>query len=76
MINVKEAIETKYGSINKFCDLIDKSVISKQTVYKLIQNKKPNPTLRTMIALATYLGLELIDVVNTYREINEGEQHE
>lgn len=76
MINIKEAIELKYGSINKFCELIDKTVISKQTIYKLMVNPKPNPTLRTMVALAKYLGLELIDVVNTYKELSEGVQHE
>jgi transcriptional regulator with XRE-family HTH domain len=74
MLNLKETIESKYGSVNKFCDQIDRNILSKQTVYKLMNNTKPNPTLTTLIALSKYLEVDLVEIVMFYKNIQEGAQ--
>lgn len=70
-MNLKEMIEAKYGSINKFCDTVGKSLLSKQTIYKMIRDTKPNPTLTTLMYLAKYLDVNFVDLVLKYKSMHE-----
>lgn len=71
MNQLKELIESKFSNINKFCNSIDTKVLSKQTVYKLLKNPKPNPTLTTAAALAHYLQMDLLDLINVILKIQK-----
>jgi len=73
---IKEYIEQKFSSINKFCQSIDKTVLSKQTVYKLVASKKPNPTVTTMIALAHYLSIDYLEVAALFKRAQEVKPNE
>jgi transcriptional regulator with XRE-family HTH domain len=73
---LKKLIEEHYGNINKFCDQLDKEKLSRQTVYRLLTNKHPNPTLNTLIQLAKYLNINYIILVEHYKKILEGENNE
>ena len=75
-MNLKEMIETKYGSINKFCDTVGKSLLSKQTIYKMIRDPKPNPTLTTLIYLAKYLEVDFVTLVLKYKATHEENKNE
>jgi DNA-binding phage protein len=75
-MNLKQIIEAKYGSINKFSDTVGKTLLSKQTIYKMIRDKKPNPTLTTLIYLAKYLEINFIDLVLKYKSMHEENQNE
>ncbi len=70
-MNLKQMIEAKYGSINKFCDTVGKSLLSKQTIYKMIRDAKPNPTLTTLMYLAKYLDVNFVDLVLKYKSMHE-----
>jgi transcriptional regulator with XRE-family HTH domain len=69
MNKLKEVIESRFESINKFCDSIDKTIMSKQTVYKLLKNNKPNPTLSTLLTLAQYLQMDVLSLIEIFKEI-------
>jgi DNA-binding XRE family transcriptional regulator len=75
-MNLKQMIEAKYGSINKFSDTVGKTLLSKQTIYKMIRDEKPNPTLTTLIYLAKYLEINFIDLVLKYKSTHEENQNE
>lgn len=75
-MNLKEMIEAKYGSINKFCDTVGKSLLSKQTIYKMIRDKKPNPTLTTLIYLSKYLDVNFVDLVLKYKLMHEVKEND
>jgi DNA-binding phage protein len=75
-MNLKQMIKAKYGSINKFSDIVGKTLLSKQTIYKMIRDEKPNPTLTTLIYLAKYLEINFIDLVLKYKSMHEENQNE
>jgi len=73
MNRLKEIIESRSGSVNKFCDSIDKTILSKQTVYKLLNNPKPNPTLSTLLALSEFLQMNIVDLIDVFKQIKTNE---
>lgn len=64
---LKKIIEEKFGSVNKFCDIIDKKEISRQNIYKLISSKKPNPRLSTILALSKVLNVDYLDLIKYFK---------
>ncbi len=68
---IKQIIEEKFGSVNRFCESLNKEMISKQTVYKLLQKQKPNPTVSTVVALAYHLQMEFTEVALIFKRIQE-----
>jgi transcriptional regulator with XRE-family HTH domain len=75
MNKLKELIESRSGSVNKFCDSIDNTLLSKQTVYKLLNNKKPNPTLSTLLALSNFLQINIVDLIEIFKQIQPTEDN-
>ena len=73
MINLKDTIISKFGSVNKFCESVDPKVMSKQTIYKLIKNNKPNPTIMTVVALSHYLEVDILEIIDTFKTMNKEE---
>jgi hypothetical protein len=73
MINLKDTIISKFGSVNKFCESVDHKVMSKQTIYKLIKNNKPNPTIMTVVALSHYLEVDILEIIDTFKTMNKEE---
>ena len=68
---IKKLIEERFGSVNKFCDTLNKRMISKQTVYKLLQKDKPNPTVSTVVALAYHLSMEFTELALMFKKMQE-----
>jgi len=73
---IKEIILQRFESINKFCQSLDTTIISKQTVYKLLSNKKPNPTVSTMVALAHHLKMDYSEIALVFKKMQEEIIHE
>jgi DNA-binding phage protein len=71
MLNLKDTIISKFGSVNKFCQTIDETVLSKQTIYKLLKNVKPNPTIMTVVALSYYLEVDILELIETFKTMNQ-----
>lgn len=71
MIKLKDTIISRFGSVNKFCDSVDPKVMSKQTIYKLIKNNKPNPTIMTVVALSHYLQVDILELIETFKTMNQ-----
>ena len=66
---LKELIKEKYGTINKFCDLFEKEKLSRQTIYRLLNAKRPNPTLFTILMIAKYLEIDYTILVEHYKKV-------
>jgi transcriptional regulator with XRE-family HTH domain len=64
---LKEVIEEKYGSINKFVDQSYLSVgLSRTRLYNLIKLDSINPTIRTIIKLSEVTGIPEEELFNEY----------
>lgn len=68
MLNIKNKIEEKYGTVNKFFDENHyKLSISRTHLYKLISNDNDvNPTLKTLLEIADILNLSETEVIKIY----------
>lgn len=73
---LKKIIQEKFGTVNKFCEVLDKNKISRQTIYRLLSAKKPNPTIHTIISLAKQLEIDYLILVKYYKEMLEESKDE
>lgn len=80
---IKERIESKYESINKFIDdnhaELKRLGISRTYLYKLLNNEECNPTMYIMYKLSLLTNIPLEDIVNEYsmryRDQQSSSQH-
>lgn len=78
---LKERIEERYGSINKFIDSVQGSMtVSRTHMYKIIQNQNVNPTVETLIEVSELTDIPLEEILNEYstrhRDRKPSDQHE
>jgi DNA-binding phage protein len=69
MNKLQQVIESRFESVNQFCESIDPELMSKQTVYKLLKKARPNPTLSTVLTLAHYLKIDVLELIEVFKQM-------
>lgn len=68
-MSLKELIEQKFGTINKFVDVVAKfTSISRTHLYKLINMEVENPGYKTLLEFSNISGIPLEKILELYKE--------
>jgi hypothetical protein len=68
-MTLKELVEQKFGTINKFVDVVHNfTTISRTHLYKLINIEVENPGYKTLLEFSTISGIPLQKILELYKE--------
>jgi hypothetical protein len=68
-MSLKELIEQKFGTINKFVDVVHNfTTISRTHLYKLTNMEVENPGYKTLLEFSNISGIDLETILKLYKD--------